>query len=64
MYSAAGPGDLIGDSCPECGALLEPVVELVDLVGFRFVPPPEPWAEAIESLKAEAVALPRPDAWS
>lgn len=34
LHSAAGPADLVGDLCPSCGALLEPVKELAEIVGF------------------------------
>jgi hypothetical protein len=27
----------VGDLCPECGSLLEPVVELSEVVGFRSI---------------------------
>jgi hypothetical protein len=37
LYSPAAPTDLVGDLCPECGSLLEPVAELADLVGFRSI---------------------------
>ena len=37
LYSAADPGDLVGDLCPECGSLLEPVGELTEIVGFRSI---------------------------
>jgi hypothetical protein len=37
LYSAAGPGDLVGDLCPSCGSLLEPVGELTEIVGFRAI---------------------------
>ncbi len=37
LYSAAGPDDLVGDLCPGCGSLLEPVVELDEIVGFRSI---------------------------
>ena len=33
----AGSGDQVGDLCPGCGSLLEPVGELAELVGFRLV---------------------------
>jgi hypothetical protein len=35
LYSAVGPDDLVGDLCPGCGSLLEPVGELAEIVGFR-----------------------------
>jgi hypothetical protein len=37
LFSAAGPGDLVGDLCPACGSLLEPVGELTEIVGFRWI---------------------------
>lgn len=37
LYSAAGPGDLVGDLCPGCGSLLEPVGELAEVIGFRAI---------------------------
>jgi hypothetical protein len=37
LYSAAGPDDLVGDLCPGCGSLLEPVGELAETVGFRSI---------------------------
>jgi hypothetical protein len=33
----AGRGDQVGDLCPGCGSLLEPVGELAELVGFRLI---------------------------
>ena len=39
LYSAANPSDLVGDLCPECGTLLEPVSELAEIVGFRAIKP-------------------------
>jgi hypothetical protein len=37
LYSAAGPADSVGDLCPSCGSLLEPVGELAEIVGFRAI---------------------------
>jgi hypothetical protein len=37
LYSAAGPADLVGDLCPGCGSLLEPVGERAEVVGFRSI---------------------------
>jgi hypothetical protein len=37
LYSAAGPADLVGDLCPGCGSLLEPVAELAEVAGFRSI---------------------------
>jgi hypothetical protein len=39
LYSAAGPDDLVGDLCPGCGSLLEPVGELAEIAGFRSIKP-------------------------
>jgi len=33
----AGSGDQVGDLCPACGALLEPVGQLAEVVGFRLI---------------------------
>jgi hypothetical protein len=37
LYSAAGPDDMVGDLCPGCGSLLEPVGNLAEIVGFRSI---------------------------
>jgi hypothetical protein len=37
LYCAASPADQIGDLCPDCGSLLEPVGELAEVFGFRHV---------------------------
>jgi hypothetical protein len=37
LYSAAGAADLVGDLCPGCGSLLEPVGEFAEVVGFRSI---------------------------
>jgi hypothetical protein len=37
LFSAAGPVGLVGDLCPDCGSLLEPVGELAEVVGFRSI---------------------------
>jgi hypothetical protein len=37
LYSAGAPDDLVGDLCPGCGSLLEPVGELAEIVGFRAI---------------------------
>lgn len=37
LYSATAPADLVGDLCPGCGSLLEPVGELAEIVGFRSI---------------------------
>ena len=37
LYSPTGAGDPVGDLCPGCGSLLEPVGELSEIVGFRAI---------------------------
>jgi hypothetical protein len=37
LYSAAGPDDLVGDLCPGCGSLLEPVGKAAEVSGFRSI---------------------------
>jgi hypothetical protein len=39
LYSPAVPADPVGDLCPGCGSLLEPVGELSEIVGFRATTP-------------------------
>ena len=39
LYSVAGPPDLVGDLCPGCGSLLEPVGELAEIIGFQAINP-------------------------
>lgn len=39
LYSAARPIEGVGDLCPGCGSLLEPVGELAEIVGFRSIKP-------------------------
>ena len=37
LHVSGRPAELVGDLCPECGSLLEPVAELTELVGFRSI---------------------------
>lgn len=37
LHSAGRPADLVGDLCPGCGSLLEPVKELTEIVGFQSI---------------------------
>jgi hypothetical protein len=41
LHTAARPPDWVGDFCPQCGSLLEPVGELAEVVGFRLIEPLE-----------------------
>ncbi|MFL5911193.1 MAG: hypothetical protein ACJ768_11550 [Gaiellaceae bacterium] len=39
LYSVSNPDRLVRDLCPECGAMLEPVGELAEVVGYRSIKP-------------------------
>lgn len=39
LYGAATPADVVGDLCPGCGSLLEPVGKLAEIVGFQSIKP-------------------------
>jgi hypothetical protein len=58
LYSAGAPAEMVGDLCPECGGLLEPVGSLVDVVGFRRI---TRRLDVQELPIAQAAALPRPE---
>ena len=62
--------DRVTDLCPECGALLGPVADLTQLVGFRLIAPraaadPRDVAAAWldDEPRASAVALPPPETY-
>ena len=59
LYSSGAPAEMVGELCPGCGGLLEPVGSLVEVVGYRQITQrPDPLHADI----AKAFALPRPDA--
>ena len=37
LQSTESPADLIGDLCPVCGSLMEPVGDLGEIVGYRVI---------------------------
>jgi hypothetical protein len=41
LQSTESPADLIGDLCPVCGSLMEPVGDLGEIVGYRVIESPE-----------------------
>ena len=63
LSRTASPPDQIGDLCPGCGALFEPVGELAEIVGFQSIKPRDGAERWIDDggLRAEAVALPPPE---
>jgi hypothetical protein len=65
VHRQGPPPEPFGDVCPSCGAPLEPVSDLTEIVGFRSVTPeaaPERWLDDDGSFTPEAiaVALPHP----
>ena len=55
LYSASARAELVGDLCPGCGALLEPVGALAEVVGFQAIKQSS-FDEGPQAL-AEAIAL-------
>jgi hypothetical protein len=37
LYSTTARAEAVGDLCPGCGSLLEPVGELAEIVGFQSI---------------------------
>jgi len=37
LYSGAEPDSLVRDLCPGCGAMLEPVGQLAEVIGYRSI---------------------------
>ena len=58
LYSSGAPAEMVGELCPGCGGLLEPVDSLVEIVGFRRI---TLRPSALEDDVAQSAALPRPD---
>jgi hypothetical protein len=58
LYSSGAPAEMVGELCPSCGGLLEPVKSLVEVVGYRRI---TRRADATHLDTAQAAALPRPD---
>jgi len=61
LYGAAAPADLVGDLCPGCGSLLEPVGELAEIVGFQAIRRVDDGGSFGPEAVAQAVALPKPE---
>ena len=59
LYSSGAPAEMVGELCPGCGGLLEPVKSLVEVVGYRRI---TRRADVPNLDIAQAAALPRPDA--
>jgi hypothetical protein len=50
LYSAAHSADLVGDLCPSCGSLLEPVAHPAEVLGFRSIKPRDSAADRVDDL--------------
>ncbi len=61
LYSGAAPADLVGDLCPGCGSLLEPVGELAEIVGFQAIRRVDDGGRFSLDAVAQAAALPKPE---
>ena len=61
LYSPGAPAEMVGELCPECGALLEPVGTLEEVVGFRRITRRKDTVEGGSTALARAVALRRPE---
>jgi hypothetical protein len=57
LSSAGAPAEMVGELCPGCGSLLEPVGTLVEVIGFRRASLRE---DMLEADIAQEAALPRP----
>jgi hypothetical protein len=61
LYRRGAPPAQVGELCPECGGLLEPVSNLAQLVGFRRITRRTDLPDGRDGAIAQAAALPRPD---
>jgi hypothetical protein len=59
LDSSGAPAEMVGELCPSCGGLLEPVGNLIEVVGFRRITQRQ---SPLEADIAKALALPRPSA--
>ena len=57
LFSPGAPAEMVGELCPSCGSLLEPVGTLVEVIGFRRAGLRE---DMLEADVAQEAALPRP----
>ena len=62
LYSAGVPADLVGDLCPRCGSLLEPVGDIAEIVGFQSIQQRDSAADdSPRRTLAAAIALRKPN---
>ena len=60
LYRRGAPPSQVGELCPECGGLLEPVSNLAEVVGFRRITRRDDLPDGREGAIAQAAAMPRP----
>lgn len=58
LYTSGASAESVGELCPGCGSLMEPVGTLVEVVGFRQI---TRRPDRLQTAIAKAVALPRPE---
>jgi hypothetical protein len=51
LYGDPSPDSEIYELCPECGAMLEPVGELAEVVGYRSLTPVDPHVPRAEEAR-------------
>jgi hypothetical protein len=56
LQSTQSPADLIGDLCPACGSLMEPVGDLGEIVGYRVIESLDSWSDSGESRAGRLIA--------
>ena len=61
LYRRGAPPEVVGELCPECGGLLEPVSNLAEVVGFRRITQRADLPHGRDGGIAQAAALQRPD---
>ena len=61
LYRRGAPPELVGELCPECGGLLEPVSNPADVVGFRRITQRASLPDGRGGDIVQAAAMPRPE---
>ena len=56
LQGTESPADLIGDLCPVCGSLMEPVGDLGEIVGYRVIETPDSSSHSGASRKGRLIA--------
>ena len=56
LYSTESPADPVGDLCPVCGSLLEPLGDLGEIVGYRVIESPHSSSHSSASRAGRLIA--------